>query len=278
MIIIEPHIHMFSRTTDDYQAMYASGVRCCVEPAFWLGSPRRHAGTFFDYFELILDYETVRGERFGIDHYACISVNPKEADNAALARETLDGIGPYLDHPRCICVGEIGFNEITKNEEDAFVRQLHMAEERALPVMIHTPHRNKKKGVERIIEILKAEGVTMPRVNIDHNTEETIGLVAPLDCWAGMTVYPYSKLDPVRVVNILKQYGTERKLVNSSADWGVSDPTALRKTAKNMEAAGFSDNEVKTVVFDNPLAFYGQCERFKPRLDLKPLPIESFQR
>ncbi len=278
MIIIEPHIHMFSRTTDDYQAMYASGVRCCVEPAFWLGSPRRHAGTFFDYFELILDYETVRGERFGIDHYACISVNPKEADNAPLARETLAGIGPYLDHPRCICVGEIGFNEITKNEEAAFVRQLRMAEERALPVMIHTPHRNKKKGVERIIEILKAEGLTMPRINIDHNTEETIGLVAPLDCWAGMTVYPYSKLDPVRVVNILKQYGTERKLVNSSADWGVSDPTALRKTADNMKAAGFSEDEVKTVVFDNPLAFYGQCERFKPRLDLTPLPIESFQR
>ena len=132
MTIIEPHIHMLARTTDDYQAMYKSGIRCCVEPAFWLGTPRHHAGTFFDYYELILDYETLRGERFGIDHYACISVNPKEADDADLARETLAGIAPFLDHPRCIGVGEIGFNEITKNEEDAFVRQLHMAEERGL--------------------------------------------------------------------------------------------------------------------------------------------------
>jgi len=276
--IIEPHIHMLSRTTDDYQAMYKSGIRCCVEPAFWLGTPRRHAGSFFDYYGLILDYETLRGERFGIDHYACISVNPKEADDAALARETLARMAPFLDHPRCVGVGEIGFNEITRNEELAFVRQLHMAEERGLPVMVHTPHRNKRKGVERIVEILKAEGVTMSRIDIDHNTEDTIDLVAPLDCWAGMTVYPYSKLDPKRVIKILKQYGTERKLINSSADWGVSDPTALRKTADNMRAAGYSEAEVKTVVFDNPSAFFSQSSRFKPRLDLTPLPIESFQR
>jgi hypothetical protein len=278
VIIVEPHIHMLSRTTDDYQAMYASGVRCCVEPAFWLGTPRHHAGTFFDYFELILDYETVRGERFGVDHWACISVNPKEADNAELARETLAGIGPYFDHPRCICVGEIGFNAMTKNEEDAFVAQLHMAEDRQLPVMIHTPHRDKREGVQRIIEILQAEKVTLPRIDIDHNTEDTMDLVKPVDCWAGLTVYPYSKLDPARVINILKQYGTERVMVNSSADWGVSDPTALRRVADNMAEAGFPDEDVKTLLYDNPLAFYGQTEKFQPRLDLQPLPPESFQR
>jgi len=277
-IIIEPHIHMLSRTTDDYQAMYQAGIRCCVEPAFWLGTPRHHPGTFYDYFDLILDYETLRGERFGVDHYATISVNPKEADDAGLASETLDGIEKYLDHPRCIGVGEIGFNEITPNEEAAFVRQLHMAEERKLPVMIHTPHRNKRKGIERIIKILKAEGLTMERIDIDHNTEDTIDLVAPLDCWAGMTVYPYSKLDPKRVVNILKDYGVERMMVNSSADWGVSDPTALRKTADHMADAGFSKADVKTTLFDNPLAFFSQTGRFQPRLDLEPLPIESFQR
>ena len=277
-IIVEPHIHMLSRTTDDYQAMYQAGIRCCVEPSFWLGAPRRHAGTFFDYFDVILDYETVRAERFGIDHYATMSVNPKEAENADLAKETLDGIEKYLDHPRCIGVGEIGFNEITKNEEIAFVRQLHMAEERKLPVMIHSPHRDKRKGIERIIEILEAENITMERVDIDHNTEDTIDLVAPLDCWAGMTVYPYSKLDPKRVVNILQQYGVERMLVNSSADWGVSDPTALRKVAYNMASAGFSDEDVTKTLFGNPIEFLSHCDRFQPRLDLQPLPIESFQR
>jgi uncharacterized protein len=278
VIIVEPHIHMLSRTTDDYRAMYDAGIRCCVEPAFWLGTPRHYAGTFFDYYELILDYETVRGERFGVDHWACIAVNPKEADNAELAREVIRGMDKFLDHPRCVAVGEIGFNAMTRNEEEAFVQQLHLAEDRGLPVMIHTPHRDKREGVKRIIDILQAEKVTMSRIDIDHNTEETMDLVAPLDCWAGLTVYPYSKLDPVRVVNILRQYGLDRVMVNSSADWGVSDPTALRKTADNMSADGFAPEEIKQVVHDNPLAFFGQCERFRPRLDLQPLPIESFQR
>ena len=54
MVIIEPHIHMYSRTTDDYEAMYRAGIRACVEPSFWLGADRQYAGTFFDYFRLIL--------------------------------------------------------------------------------------------------------------------------------------------------------------------------------------------------------------------------------
>ncbi len=278
MTIVEPHVHMLSRTTDDYQAMYEAGIRCCVEPAFWLGSPRNYPGTFYDYFDLILDFETIRGQRFGIDHWACISVNPKEADNAELAQETLDGIGRYLDHPRCICVGEIGFNEITPNEEEAFVRQLHMADERDLPIMVHSPHRNKRKGVERIIEILTAEDIDLSRVDIDHNTEDTIDLVAPLDCWAGLTVYPYSKLNPERVINMLNEYGTDKVMVNSSADWGISDPAALGKVAENMTDAGFDADEIEKLLYHNPLEFYSQTPKFQPQLDLEPQPPETFQR
>ena len=112
MKIIEPHIHMYSRTTDDYQAMYAAGIRACVEPSFWLGTDRRYAGTFFDYFALILDFETVRARRFGIDHFAAVSLNPKETEDRVLANEVIDGLEQYLDHPRCVAVGEIGFNNM----------------------------------------------------------------------------------------------------------------------------------------------------------------------
>src|SRR3990172_6345699 len=110
MYIIEPHIHMFSRTTDDYHAMYKAGIRVVVEPSFWLGSDRRYAGSFFDYFKLILDFETVRSARYGIDHFSCISVNPKEAENRSLVDEVLFGINEYLNHPRCVGIGEIGLN------------------------------------------------------------------------------------------------------------------------------------------------------------------------
>ena len=46
MRIFEPHIHMTSRTTDDYEAMAAAGVQALVEPAFWLGQPRTSVGSW----------------------------------------------------------------------------------------------------------------------------------------------------------------------------------------------------------------------------------------
>lgn len=282
MTIIEPHIHMLSRTTDDYTAMYQAGIRCVVEPSFWQGANRRHAGTFFDYFALSLDFEPTRSARYGIDHWSCVSVNPKEADDLALARETLAGMAPYLEHPRCVAVGEIGFNRITPAEEDIFQRQLEMAREHALPVVVHTPHdtpqTRKKDGVARILDILREFGGDPSMIVVDHNTEETMPLTRKTDYWAGLTVYPYSKLNPRRVVDILQRWGTERILVNSSADWGVSDPCSLPKTAAFMDEQGFAPPDIRRIMFDNPLAFYSQTPKFQPQLDLPCLDPASYQR
>jgi len=278
MVIIEPHIHMYSRTTDDYQAMYKAGIRACVEPSFWLGSSRRYAGTFFDYFQLILEFETVRARRFGIDHYCAISVNPKEADDRGLVDEVLAGIGPYLDHPRCVAVGEIGFNLLTPGEEYAFVRQLHLAKERGMPVMIHLPHTNKPAGARRIIEILRAEKMDESRIDIDHNTEDTMDMVRKTECYAGMTVYPISKLTPERVSAIIRRYGSRRMIVNGSADWGISDPLSLPKVVEFLRSDGHGEATIQKLVFDNAMAFYGQSPRWRPRLDLKPVDPREFQR
>ena len=278
MIIIEPHIHMYSTTTNDYQAMYAAGIRACVEPSFWLGSNRRYAGTFFDYFNLILEFETVRSARFGIDHYAAISVNPKEAEDIGLVNEVLSGIGEYLKHERCVALGEIGFNNITKNEEAAFVRQLHLAKKHGLPVIVHTPHIDKLKGTRRIIEIIKAEDMDNEKVIIDHNTEETLPISSQTQCFLGMTVYPISKLTPQRVSGIIKEYGAERMIVNGSADWGVSDPLSLPKVVEYMRHDGHEETTIQKIVFDNAMAFYGHSPNWKPDFDLKPLDPTTFQR
>jgi len=282
MIIIEPHIHMLSRTTDDYTAMYNAGIRCVVEPSFWQGASRRHAGTFYDYFALSLDFEPTRSVRYGIDHYSCISVNPKEADDLPLAMETLDGMDRWLDHPRCVCVGEIGFNRITPNEEQVFQRQLEMAKAHDLPVLVHTPHdtpeTSKKDGVARILDILREFDYDPGRIVVDHNTEDTMPLTRKTDYWAGLTVYPYSKLNPRRVVDILRRWGLERVTVNSSADWGVSDPCSLPKTAEFMREQGFTDAQITRIMHDNPLAFYSQTPKFKPQLDLPYIDPATYQR
>ncbi len=273
---------MYSRTTDDYTAMYKQGIRVAVEPSFWLGEHRRYAGTFFDYFNLILNFETQRARRFGIDHYACVSMNPKEAENLELAREVLAGIGLYLEHERCVAIGEIGFNRITPNEEKVFQQQLEMAKSRRMLVLIHTPHDtpevSKRKGVERTLAILRELNYDYSRIILDHNTENTMDLARSVPVWAGLTVYPYSKLNPQRVVDILKRWGLERTLVNGSADWGVSDPCSLPKVARYMEEQGFSDEQIEKLLFRNPLEFYSQEPRFKPDFNIPFVDPSTYQR
>jgi len=278
MKIIEPHIHMYSRTTDDYQRMYEAGIRACVEPSFWLGTNRRYAGTFFDYFQLILEFETVRARRFGIDHYCAVSLNPKETEDEGLANEVIDGLGEYLDHPRCVALGEIGFNNNTQSEEKAFLRQFRIAEERKMPVIVHLPHFDKLKGAIRCAEIIKAEGFSVDRVVIDHNTEETIEVSLETGCYAGMTVYPISKLTPQRVSDMIKQYGSERIIVNGSADWGVSDPLSLVKVVEYMKGDGHSEEAIQNLVFNTAMEFYSHSPNWKPELDLVPVDPREFQR
>jgi predicted metal-dependent TIM-barrel fold hydrolase len=282
MTIIEPHIHMVTRTTDDYMAMYRGGIRAVVEPSFWPGVNRRYAGSFFDCFRLLLDFEETRARRYGIDHYACVAMNPKEADDPVLAREVIEGLGPYLDHQRCLAIGEIGFNRITRNEEEAFLAQLEIAKARGMLVVIHSPHDtpevSKRKGVERTMDILRELKYRPERILVDHNTERTIEFPRRAGVWAGMTVYPYSKLDPQRVMELIRKWGSEQMLVNSSADWGVSDPLALPKLAAEMARNGFEEKTARKIVFENPLAFYRQSGRFEPSLDLPMIDPREYQR
>ena len=276
--IIEPHIHMLSRTTDDYQAMYAAAIRVCVEPAFWLGCDRRYAGSFFDYFQIILEFETVRAARFGIDHWSGIAVNPKECDNKPLVDEVLAGIEPYLDHPRCVAVGEIGLNMNTENEIDAFRRQLLMAEAREMPVVIHLPHIPKAEGARIIVDLIEAEGVTQERILIDHNTENTMAISRETECFCGLTVYPYSKLTPARVSSIIRDFGSDRMIVAGSADWGVSDPLSLVKVVEFLSGDGHGEDVIRKLLLENPMELFGHSPNWKPRFDLEPVPVTEFQR
>ena len=224
MRIFEPHAHMTSRTTDDYEAMARSGVRALVEPAFWLGQPRTSAGSFVDYFNSLLGFERFRAAQFGIRHHCAIGLNPKEANDEALRREVLALLPRFLDKDGVVAVGEIGFDAMTDAEEEAFRVQLALAEEHELPVLVHTPHRDKLAGTHKTLELVEETGVAPETILIDHNNELTVKEVHASGCWAGFSIYPNTKMDEYRMVRILEDVGTDRILINSACDWGVSDP------------------------------------------------------
>ena len=259
--VFDPHIHMSSRTTDDYEHMAAAGVRAVVEPAFWLGQPRTSAGSFVDYFASLLGWEPFRAEQFGVAHFCALALNPKEANDSGLRDDVLALLPRYLVKERVVCVGEVGYDSMTSAEDEVFARQLQLALEHELPVMVHTPHRDKAAGTRRSLDVVAESGMAPERVLIDHNNELTVGMVRDSGCWAGFSIYPETKMDERRMVGVLQEHGLDRMLVNSAADWGRSDPLKTVKTGAAMVEAGFSPEDVEQVLWHNPIAFYGQSGR-----------------
>jgi uncharacterized protein len=267
MRIFEPHIHMTSRTTGDYQSMYAVGVRALVEPAFWLGQPRTGVTSFTDYFDSLIGWERFRAGQYGIRHHCTIALNPKEANDPRCA-EVVEVLPRYLAKDGVVAVGEIGYDSMTPAEDEAFGRQLRLAHEHGLPALVHTPHRDKLAGTRRTLDVVRESGMAPDLVLVDHLNELTVRPVAEAGCWMGFSIYPDTKMDPDRMVAILREYGTDRVLVNSAADWGHSDPLNAYRTGQAMLAGGFAEADVQKVLWDNPVAFYGQSGR----LVLEDLP------
>lgn len=263
MKFIDPHVHMVSRTTDDYEAMQKAGVVAVIEPAFWLGQPRTAAGSFKDYYSSLVGWERFRASQFGIKHYCTIGLNSKEANNEPLAEQVMDLLPLYIFKEGVVGIGEIGYDDQTAAEDKYFRAQIELAREAGLPIQIHTPHRDKKKGTIRSMDVCEEHGVDPSTVIVDHNNEETVEEVLNRGYWTAFTIYPNTKMGNERMVEIVRQYGAERIMINSAADWGVSDPLAVPKTAALMLERGIPQEQVELVCYKNALEAFGQSGQMK---------------
>lgn len=263
MRFIDPHVHMVSRTTDDYQAMAAAGIVALIEPAFWLGQPRTEIGTFKDYYSTLVGWERFRSSQFGIRHYCTIGLNSKEANNEPLAEEVMDLLPLFAAKEGVVAIGEIGYDDQTKAEDKYFRLQIELALELDLPILIHTPHRDKKNGTYKSMDVLEEHGCDPTKVIIDHCNEETAKEVLDRGYWTAFTIYPGTKMGNERMVELVKHYGPERIIVDSSADWGISDPLSVPKTAALMLERDVPKEHVEMTCYGNALAAYSQSGQMK---------------
>ncbi len=265
MDFFDPHIHMISRTTDDYATLARMGCVALSEPAFWAGYDRGSVDGFRDYFHQLTSFEPKRAANFGIKHYTWLCINAKEAENVELSREVLAMIPEFLDKPGVLGIGEIGLNKNTKNEAIIFTEHVDLAARYDELILIHTPHlEDKYQGTRMILDMLKQDArINAENVLVDHVEEHTVRPVLEAGYWAGMTLYPTTKCTPERAADIVELYGPERLLVNSAGDWGPSKPTAVPDFIFEMRQRGHSEQTIRRVVFDNPLEFFRRSKRFE---------------
>jgi len=275
MMFIDPHAHMISRTTDDYQAMAAAGVVAVIEPAFWIGQPRTYVGTYIDYLSSIIGFERFRAGQFGIRHYCTVGLNSKEANNAELAEGVMEILPRFALKEGVVAIGEIGYDEQTELEDKYFRLQLELAKELDLPVMIHTPHRDKKRGTTKSMDVCEEHGMDPSKIVVDHNNEETVREVLDRGYWAAFSIYPSTKMGNVRMVEILQEYGAERIMVDSACDWGISEPLGVAKTAKLALERGIPEEQVRLVCYQNALSAYGQSGQMNEEDWLNPAAIDQ---
>ena len=275
MMFIDPHTHMISRTTDDYEAMAAAGIVALIEPAFWIGQPRTHVGSYIDYLSHIVGFERFRAGQFGIRHYCTIGLNSKEANDEGLAEAVMEILPRFALKDGVVAIGEIGYDEQTDLEDKYFRLQLELAKDLDLPVMIHTPHRDKKRGTSRSMDVCEEHGVDPGKVVIDHNNEETVAETLDRGFWAAFSIYPSTKMGNARMVEILRQYGAERIIVDSACDWGISEPLGVPKTAKLALKRGIAEEDVRLACYQNALDAYGQSGQISEDDWLNPPPIDQ---
>jgi uncharacterized protein len=265
MDYIEPHAHMVSRTTDDYQQMALSGCVAISEPAFWAGWDRQSADSFEDYFRQLTEFEPSRAAQFGIEHYAWLCLNPKEGEDRELARQVLTRIPKYLERPNVLGIGETGLNRNTLRELETFKDHVSVAIEHDKMILIHTPHlEDKYKGTKLIIQALQSfQHLDPKRVMIDHAEEHTIEIIRDSGYRCGLTLYPNTKVSLSRAADIIEMHGAEGIYVNSACDWGFSVPLAIPQFILEMRRRTHTEATIHKVVYENPLAFFSQSPNFK---------------
>ncbi len=264
MYYFDPHIHMVSRTTDDYEALAKMGCVGMSEPAFWAGFDRGSVESFRDYFRQLTDFERRRAAQYCVQHYTWLCINAKEAENVALSREVIAMIPEFLHQPGVLGIGEIGLNKNTRNEATIFLEHVDLAVKFEQLILIHTPHlEDKYQGTRMILDMLTDDArLRRDAILVDHVEEHTVRPVLEAGFWAGMTLYPVSKCTPARAADMVEMYGPERLLVNSAGDWGPSKPTAVPDFILEMRRRGHAESLIRKVVYENPLEFFSQSDGF----------------
>ena len=275
-MIIDPHAHMISRTTDDYEAMARAGVVAVIEPAFWLGQPRTSADT---YRRLSLADHRLRAlPRRPVRHPPLLHVglNPKEANNEALAEAVMEILPRFAVKEGVVAMGELGYDEQTALEDRYLRAQIELAKEYELPIMIHTPHRDKKRGTLRTMDVLAEHGFDPGRCVIDHNNEETVEEV--LDARLLGRVLDLSRdQDGQRAHDRdrapLRPRAPDRRLRPATGASRI--PLAVPKTARLMAERGIDPAAIRAVTYANALAVYGLNGEMREEHWTDPAPIDQ---
>jgi predicted metal-dependent TIM-barrel fold hydrolase len=250
--LFDAHIHPEGLTDADLESMRFFGISGALVTAHHAARESKPQ-QILEHFDNVVKTQLARLEKAGIRGYAALGVDPRSVPRRGVSL-VLDALPAYFKGGRVRALGEIGLHKGGPTEEHAFVEQLKLARKLKLPVLVHTPHREKTRLTRRALAIVRELLIPPASVLVDHADGTTIRLILESGHFAGLTVHP-AELKAERAVALVRKLGTERIVLNTDSGDGAGDLTAHARTAHLLEKAEMSAAVIERVCRSNAMAW-----------------------
>lgn len=199
-----------------------------------------------------------RMRRAGLAAYVALGVHPRRIPWRGL-EALLAELPDLLGRPGVVAIGEVGLEEGGPREEQVLLRQLQLAHDLRLPVLVHTPWKEKVRVTRRTLALLREAELPAARVLVDHADGRTVRMIRACGHWAGLSLSAGRRArGPVEEASALvAELGPEGLVLDSDAGEGGGDLLALARAADRMARRGLSEAVVRRVCGGNALAFLG---------------------
>lgn len=249
--MIDTHIHADSRSSEDFEKMYLAGIDTAITCSYY---PYKieNSSILLNHLNRILEYDTKRASEYGLDLKVALGIHPTNSiENPEIIYENLYR---WIENEQIVAIGEIGLEDLTELEINTFEKQLDIANETKSKVIIHTPRKNKKEVLGKILEILP-QHLDESHAVIDHINPNVVSDAISSDCMLGLTVQP-QKMEKEDAIAILDEYGFDRFLLNSDISNKPSDPLSVPKTIRELNKLGYSKGDIEKISHRNAQKFF----------------------
>ncbi|MGQ0503715.1 MAG: TatD family hydrolase [Myxococcaceae bacterium] len=248
--LFDAHLHPEGLSDSDLETLHLFGIRAALITAHHVPSPA-NAKTVLEHFDELIEKHLPRLEKAGLKGYAALGVHPQVIPRRGLS-EILEALPGYFRGGKVIALGEIGLHEDSEQEQEAFLEQLRLARKLKLPVLVHTPDKDKERVTKRTLTVIRDSGIPASRVLVDHANGRTVRIILACGHYAGLTIHPHG-LRAERALTIIRKLGTERLVVNTDAGDGAGDFLALARLSNLLSRANLSEGIIERVGQRNAL-------------------------